>query len=184
MAFRLSGKRAFSLCYVEDLIRGVTLAAERGRDQEIYYLGEKSPRSWEEISQAIAAALGVRPMTVPVPSALLAGAAWAWEGIARLAGVPPLPPPPPSLAPLGRGGGSPAWRESRPCSTETRPVRCGSGTGSATRARPHTNWVSPPPFPWTWERNGRPSGIRGTAGCKGGPWTSSTNVTHTPTPSR
>lgn len=90
MALRLRGRRTFSLCYVEDLIRGVTLAAERGRDQEIYYLGEKSPRSWEEISQAIAAALGVRPMTVPVPSALLAGAAWAWEGIARLAGVPPL----------------------------------------------------------------------------------------------
>src|SRR3989304_37888 len=90
MAFRLRGRRAFSLCYVEDLIRGVTLAAERGRAQERYYLGEKSPRSWEEISQAIAAALGVRPMTVPVPSALLAGAAWAWEGIARLAGGPPL----------------------------------------------------------------------------------------------
>lgn len=90
VALRLGGRRAFSLCYVDDLIRGLHLAAEHGRAREIYYLGEASPRSWEEISEAIAAAVGVRPMTVPVPPVLLAGAAWAWEGIARVAAVPPL----------------------------------------------------------------------------------------------
>jgi nucleoside-diphosphate-sugar epimerase len=90
VAFRVGGRRAFSLCYVEDLIRGLCLAAERGGTGETYYLAESPPRSWEEISDAIAAAVGVRPMMFSLPPALLATAAWAWEGIARVAGVPPL----------------------------------------------------------------------------------------------
>ncbi|MFQ5846174.1 MAG: NAD-dependent epimerase/dehydratase family protein [Candidatus Methylomirabilales bacterium] len=90
VAFRLGRRQAFSLCYVEDLVRGLHLAAERGGTGEIYYLAEASPRSWDEISEAIGAAVGVRPMTVPLPRPLLAGAAWVSEGMARLTGIRPL----------------------------------------------------------------------------------------------
>ncbi len=90
VALRLGGKRFFSLCYVEDLVRGLHLAAEGGRPGEIYYLAEAVPRSWEEILDAITTALGVRTMIVPFPPALLGAAAWAWEGMARLTRLPPL----------------------------------------------------------------------------------------------
>ncbi|MFQ5990684.1 MAG: NAD-dependent epimerase/dehydratase family protein, partial [Candidatus Methylomirabilales bacterium] len=90
IAFRLGERRVFSLCYVEDLVRGLHLAAERGRSGEIYYIADPTPRSWEEIWDAIAAALGTRPVTVPLPSVLLAATARAWEGISRLTGIPPL----------------------------------------------------------------------------------------------
>ncbi|MFQ5883140.1 MAG: NAD-dependent epimerase/dehydratase family protein [Candidatus Methylomirabilales bacterium] len=90
VAFRLGGRRVFSLCYVEDLVRSLYLAAERGRDGEIYYIAEACPRSWDEIWHAIASALGVRPVTIPFPPVLLAAAAWMWEGVARLTGIPPL----------------------------------------------------------------------------------------------
>lgn len=90
VALRLGGKRVYSLCYVEDLVRGLHIAAEHAKVGEIYYIAEPSPRSWDEISEAIAATLGVRPMTIPFPSTLLSVAGWAWEGIARLTGIPPL----------------------------------------------------------------------------------------------
>ena len=90
VALRLGGKRIFSLCYIEDLVRGLYLAAERGKPGEIYYLAEATPRSWEEILDAIATALEVRTLMIPFPSALVGAAAWAWEGIARLTGAPPL----------------------------------------------------------------------------------------------
>jgi len=90
VAPRLGGKRLFSLCYVDDLVRGLYLAAAQERAGETYYLAEAIPRSWEEILHAISTALGVRTMTVPFPSALVGAVAWAWEGIARLTGAPPL----------------------------------------------------------------------------------------------
>jgi nucleoside-diphosphate-sugar epimerase len=90
VAPRLGGKRLYSLCYVEDLVRGLYLAAVQGMPREIYYLAEATPRSWTEILDAICRALGVRSVTPPFPSALVGAAAWAWEKIARLTGVPPL----------------------------------------------------------------------------------------------
>jgi nucleoside-diphosphate-sugar epimerase len=87
VAFRFGGRRDFSLCYVDDLVRGLHLAAERGRPGEIYYVAEEAPRSWEEIWDAIAEALGVHPLTIPLPPAVLGAAAWASEGIARLTGT-------------------------------------------------------------------------------------------------
>jgi nucleoside-diphosphate-sugar epimerase len=38
----------------------------------------------------MADSLGVRPVAVPVPPAFLPFAAWIWEGIARITGIPPL----------------------------------------------------------------------------------------------
>lgn len=90
LALRLGGRRAFSLCYVEDLVRGLRLAAERGRPGETYYMAEAAPRSWEEIWDAIAEAVGVRPLTIPFPPALLGAVARAWEGVSRLTGTQPL----------------------------------------------------------------------------------------------
>ncbi|MFQ5960943.1 MAG: NAD-dependent epimerase/dehydratase family protein [Candidatus Methylomirabilales bacterium] len=90
VAFRFGGRRDFSLCYVDDLVRGLQLAAERGRPGEIYYVAEEAPRSWKEIWDAIAEALGVRPLTIPLPTALLGVAAAASEGIARVTGTQPL----------------------------------------------------------------------------------------------
>ena len=90
LAFRLGGRRTFSLCYVEDLVRGLHLVAEKGKAGEIYYLAEPHPRTWEEIWDSIACALGVRPVTFSLPHALLSCGAWIWEGIARFTGTPPL----------------------------------------------------------------------------------------------
>ncbi|MEE8152591.1 MAG: NAD-dependent epimerase/dehydratase family protein [candidate division NC10 bacterium] len=90
VAFRLGERRTVSLCEVQDLIRGLHLAADRGEAGEIYYVAEASPRSWDEISEAIAAALGVRPMTIPFPPPFLSALAWTWEGIARFTGIQPL----------------------------------------------------------------------------------------------
>jgi nucleoside-diphosphate-sugar epimerase len=90
VAFRLGGRRTFSLCSVEDLVRGLCLVAEKGKAGEIYYCAELHPRTWEEIWESIAHALGVRPVTLYLPPALLVFGAWVWEGIARLTGTPPL----------------------------------------------------------------------------------------------
>jgi nucleoside-diphosphate-sugar epimerase len=90
LAPRLGGRRFLSLCYVDDLVCSLHLAAQRGRPGEIYYVAEESPRSWEEILDAMAEALGVRPVTVPIPPAFLPFAAAVWEGIARLTGIQPL----------------------------------------------------------------------------------------------
>lgn len=90
VALRLGGRRIYSLCYVEDLVRGLHIAAEHAKTGETYYIAEASTWSWDEISEAIAAALGVRPMTIPFPSTLLSVAGWTWEAIARLTGIQPL----------------------------------------------------------------------------------------------
>lgn len=90
VTFRLGGWRTYSLCYVEDLVRGLCLVAEKGEREGIYYCAEPRPRSWEEIWDGIAQALEVRPVTFPLPPALLVCGAWIWEGIARCTGAPPL----------------------------------------------------------------------------------------------
>ncbi len=90
VALSLGGRRTFSLCYVDDLVDGLHLAAERGRPGETYYVAESNPRSWNEIWEAIGEALGVRLHTISFPPALLGAAAWAWEGVARVTGVQPL----------------------------------------------------------------------------------------------
>ena len=75
-----SGRQRFSLLYVEDLVEGLLLAAEKGErlqpcgspGQGVYFMAGHECPAYTELGQAIAAALGKkRAAIVPVPAALL-----------------------------------------------------------------------------------------------------------------
>ncbi|MDD5677973.1 MAG: NAD-dependent epimerase/dehydratase family protein [Kiritimatiellae bacterium] len=66
-----SGKALTEFCYVKNQVHGIRLAADRGRPGEVYFISDERPYAIEEIIDAIAAELGVRPWKphIPVPLA-------------------------------------------------------------------------------------------------------------------
>ncbi len=85
------GRQRFSFCYVDDLIRAILLAADREvRSGEIFFLADGGDYDWDEIGTAFSAALGVRPLAVPIPKWALLGAAPVIETISRLSRKPLL----------------------------------------------------------------------------------------------
>ena len=85
------GERTLSLCYVEDLVEGIILAAESSMPSgSIYYLSEETAYSWNDVAGEIGRAVGRKITPLRVPSILLFLAAAATEGLAFLTGRPPL----------------------------------------------------------------------------------------------
>jgi nucleoside-diphosphate-sugar epimerase len=70
-----SGQALTEFCYVGNQVRGIRLAAERGRSGEAYFISDERSYTLEEVVDAIAAELGVRVWKphIPVPAALLIG---------------------------------------------------------------------------------------------------------------
>ena len=70
-----------SLIHVDDLVEGVILAADSSRAAgQVYFLAQEEPVTWRQVGQAIARALGRRPLVLPVPLPLV------WAG-AQVSGI-------------------------------------------------------------------------------------------------
>ncbi|MBI3990492.1 MAG: NAD-dependent epimerase/dehydratase family protein [candidate division NC10 bacterium] len=81
----------FSFCYVEDLVQGLLLAGESGGPSgRIYHIASEGAYTWEEVGEAMAAALEVRAWRVRVPHRLLALLVPLLEVWGRLSGKPAL----------------------------------------------------------------------------------------------
>jgi len=87
----LVGRRAryLSLCYVEDVVRAMRLAAGiPAAFGEIFNVAETKPRSWEEFGKAAARAMGKTVVPVRVPLWAAAAAAALSGAVSRLSGNP------------------------------------------------------------------------------------------------
>ncbi len=76
--------------YIDDLISGILLAAERGRPGEVYILGGVRPVTKRELVHTIADALGVRRPGLRIPRGLAAAAAPLLEAAGRALGFEPI----------------------------------------------------------------------------------------------
>jgi nucleoside-diphosphate-sugar epimerase len=79
-----------SILSVQDLVRALILAAEDPRSAgRTYFVTDGRAYSWREITRAVAGALGVRYVYLPVPFAVQYIAASVAEAAARLCGTRP-----------------------------------------------------------------------------------------------
>jgi nucleoside-diphosphate-sugar epimerase len=77
--------------YVEDLVRGIILSAEKSAAVgQTYYLVNTGAMSWKDFGRMTAAALGRRAISVPVPFGALIAVILFNEGKARLSGKPTI----------------------------------------------------------------------------------------------
>ena len=84
------GDRLSTVAYVEDVVRGMLLAAERSSAAaaEIYHLGESEPYPSERILGFIQSSLGTRPRRIRVPYRLGYCGVALYEACCRLIGRP------------------------------------------------------------------------------------------------
>lgn len=82
-----------SILYVEDAAQAAIAAIDSG--EGVYEIGDEAPqgRSWREIGQTLAAALGVKARRIRAPAAALSGFAAVSAGLARAAGGAPMVTP-------------------------------------------------------------------------------------------
>lgn len=80
-----------SLCYIEDVIQAILLAAEAQQPSgEIFFLSDGRDYRLEEIGDIIARAMEVTPFSVPVPQWMLFGIASFSEYVSKFTGKPSL----------------------------------------------------------------------------------------------
>ncbi len=80
-----------SLCYVEDIIQAILLAAQvKGSSGEIFFLSDGQDYRLEEIGDIFAQAMGVNAFCIRVPEWTIIGMASFSEYLSKLSGKPPL----------------------------------------------------------------------------------------------
>jgi len=80
-----------SLCYVQDIIQAILLAAEAQESSgEIFFLSDGNVYRLEEIGDILAQAMGVTPVCIRVPEWMIFGIASFSEYLSKLSGKPPL----------------------------------------------------------------------------------------------
>jgi dihydroflavonol-4-reductase len=85
------GESYVNLCYIEDLIHGIILAAENPKAiGQIYFIADDQIYARREIPEIMAKVLGKNAITLKVPNALLFTVAFISENIFRLLGKPTL----------------------------------------------------------------------------------------------
>ena len=77
-----------SVIHARDLAGGLVLAGERGASGRTYYLTDGKPTTTSGVVDAIARALGKKPLRLDIPSVMLEAAVWAAEGFAAASGRP------------------------------------------------------------------------------------------------
>ena len=83
------GERYLSLCYIEDLIDGIILAAESSKGiGQIYFIADDQIYSWREAFGIIAKVLNKKTITLRIPNIFLFTMAFIAENIFRLLGKP------------------------------------------------------------------------------------------------
>lgn len=86
-----NGDLLLSLVYVKDLIRASLMVLETPNTiGKVYFISEVTPHTWSEISQTIASALKVSPLTIRIPIPFLYLASLWEEGISRIQKKPSL----------------------------------------------------------------------------------------------
>lgn len=84
-----SGK--VSLCYVQDVIQAILLAAESPtKSGEIFFLSDGTDYLMREVGDVFARTMGVTPISIPIPKWLIFGIASLSEYLSALSGKPPL----------------------------------------------------------------------------------------------
>lgn len=79
-------RQVFSLVHVRDLARGIALAAERAPAGSVYFLTDGVEHAPLEVADAIAGAVGRKPLRLFVPQAAVLAVAWASEMIEKRTG--------------------------------------------------------------------------------------------------
>ncbi len=76
--------KSMSLVHVEDLVRGMILAAESDITAgQTYFVGSDEPISWNDLKHATMTALGRRALTIRVPRFLVGPVASVVEGVSK-----------------------------------------------------------------------------------------------------
>ncbi len=89
-AFIGGGQSVNHPVFIDDVVRGILLALERGRPGEVYILGGPEPVTKRQLVHAIADGLGVKRPRASVPRWLAMIAAWNLEWLGRLLRFPPI----------------------------------------------------------------------------------------------
>lgn len=85
------GESYVSLCYIEDIIDGIILAAENPKAiGQIYFIADDQIYPRREIPEIIAKVLNKKAINLRIPNALLFAVAFVSENIFRLLGKPAL----------------------------------------------------------------------------------------------
>ena len=78
-----------SLCYVQDIVRGILLAVEtQAESGEIFFLSDGHDYPMEEIGDILAHAMGINALRIRVPRRMVMGIACSSEYLSRLSGRP------------------------------------------------------------------------------------------------
>ncbi len=86
-----NGEKQTSICFVEDLVRGIEMAATSEKTVgNVYYLTDPEVYSWREMADKIAEYLGVSGLLLPVPYPVLFVVASLLEVAAVVTGGEPL----------------------------------------------------------------------------------------------
>ena len=81
-------RQQLSVVHVRDVVQGVLLAAARAPAAHAYYLTDGVIRTTAAVAQAIASALGKKPLRLDLPYGILKGVFWGAETWAGLSGRP------------------------------------------------------------------------------------------------
>jgi dihydroflavonol-4-reductase len=68
-------ERILSVIFVKDLVKGILLAGKSDKVNETFHIAHDEPVTWETFADTVADVLGKNPVKVPVPPAVLWGAA-------------------------------------------------------------------------------------------------------------
>jgi len=80
-----------SLCYVQDVVRGILSAAEtQTKSGEIFFLSDGRDYRMEEIGDIVAQAMGIDAFRIPVPRQMIWGIACFSEVLSKFSGKPSL----------------------------------------------------------------------------------------------
>ncbi len=80
-----------SLCYVQDVIRAILLAAEsQTKRGDIFFLSDGVDYLMREVGDAFGRTMGITPLSIPIPRWLIFGVASLSDYLSLFSGKPPL----------------------------------------------------------------------------------------------
>ena len=85
-----SGERTISLCYVDDLVRGILQSMQQELPSgSVYFFADKHPYQWTEFEESLKKAMSLgrtRKLTIPIPMVIIF--AWLGQIYGKLTGKP------------------------------------------------------------------------------------------------
>ena len=96
------GQALTEFCFVRNQVHGIRLAAERGRNREVYFISDERPYTIEEVVRTIAGELGVRLIMPHLPVAVAYGIGLALEALSKVLRFHPFVIPQTGRPPFSR----------------------------------------------------------------------------------